>query len=66
MPPQACIAATSPSLRAHGQFWPEETLMLAEGPAFVHDQPHVPVNLAEQRDIVPAGLFGKLGTGGGP
>ncbi len=42
----------------------EQALVLAEDPAFAHDHPHVPVNLAQRCNIVPAGLFGKLAAGG--
>ena len=39
--------------------------MLPDDPAAVLHQPGIPVNLAEQDDIGPAGLFGKLTTRGG-
>ena len=39
--------------------------MLPDGPATVLHGPHLPVNLAQQGNITPAGLLGKLAARGG-
>ena len=38
----------------------EQALMLPDGPTAVLHGPHLPVNLAQQGNITPAGLLGKL------